>query len=209
MPVFDAADNLINPDHYTEKLVGAMCEVTFTLKHYAIAAQTKANGNVVDANDVFSAHVENISILKKPPTLPRSPYKNRTTKKPHHRPQLPTRSEQVNAAAAFVPRFHSNSNSPRTSKSPAPSAFESPDSTDPSNTSVIDIDGTATMTPSTLTASSSAYSSTPTDTSLNRSGTINADKASTSSSVTSNLKVKPQGTAYTINPPNNPKKKLT
>ena len=207
MPVFDTADNLVNPDHYTEKLVGAMCEITFILKHYAIAAQTKTNGSVVDANDVFSAHVENVSILKKPPTLPRSPYKNRTTKKPHHRPQLPTRSEQINAAAAFVPRFHSNPNSPRTSKSPAPSAFESPESTDPSNTSVIDIDRTVTMTPSSLTASSRAYSPTPIDIGLNRTGSINADKASTSSSVTS--KVKPQGTAYTINPPKYPPKKLT
>jgi hypothetical protein len=54
MPIFDTADNMVNPDHFAEKLVGAMCEITFTLKHYAIGAQTKANGNVVEANDVFS-----------------------------------------------------------------------------------------------------------------------------------------------------------
>ena len=103
MPVFDTNDKLVNPDHFSEKLVGAMCEITFTLKHYAIGPQTKANGHVVEANDVFSAHVENVAILKNPPTLPRSPYKTRLTKRPHHLPQLPKRSEQVNAAAAFVP----------------------------------------------------------------------------------------------------------
>ena len=80
-----------------------MCEITFTLKHYVIGPQTKANGNVVEVNNVSSAHVENIAILKNPPTLSRSPYKTRLTKRPHHQPQLPTRSEQVNAAAAFVP----------------------------------------------------------------------------------------------------------
>ena len=103
MPVFDTAEKLVNPDHFAEKLVGAMCEITFILKHYAIGPQTKANGNVVEANDVFSALVENVSILKNPPILPTSPYKARLAKRPHHRPQLPTRNEQVNAAAAFVP----------------------------------------------------------------------------------------------------------
>jgi hypothetical protein len=87
MPVFDTADKLVNPDHFAEKLVGAMCEITFTLKHYAIAAQTKANGKVVEANDVFSAHVESVVILKNAPPLPRSPYKGKLTKIPHHRPQ--------------------------------------------------------------------------------------------------------------------------
>jgi hypothetical protein len=104
MPVFDTNDKLVNPDHFAEKLVGAMCEITFTLKHYAIGPQTKANGNIVEANNVFLAHIESVTILKNPPTLQRSPYKTRLTKRPHHRPQLPTRSEQINAAAAFVPQ---------------------------------------------------------------------------------------------------------
>ena len=106
MPVFDTADKPVNPDHFAEKLVGAMCEVTFTLKHYAIAAQRKADGRLVEANDVFSAQVETIAILKNPPILARSPYKGRLARslRPHHRPQLPTRGEQVNAAAAFIPQ---------------------------------------------------------------------------------------------------------
>jgi hypothetical protein len=106
MPVFDTADKPVNPDHFAEKLVGAMCKVTFTLKHYVIAAQTKADGRLVEANDVFSAQVETIAILKNPPILTRSPYKGRLARslRPHHRPQLPTRGEQVNAAAAFIPQ---------------------------------------------------------------------------------------------------------
>jgi len=103
MPVFDTNDAPINPNRFTEKLVDAMCEVTFTLKHYAIGGHRKADGKEVEATDVFSAQVETIVILKKPPVLAPSPYKGRLTKRPHHKPQLPTRGEQVNAAAAFLP----------------------------------------------------------------------------------------------------------
>ena len=35
MPVFDTNDTPVNPSHFSDKLVGAMCEVTFTLKHLA------------------------------------------------------------------------------------------------------------------------------------------------------------------------------
>ena len=137
MPVFDHADNSVNPDHYAEKMIGALCEITFTVKHYAIAAHTKANGNVVDANDVFSAHVESVSILKKPPTLPRSPYKGRPTKKPQHHPQHPTRAEQVNAAPTFVPPVDLDSKvATHASEIPAPSTLDIPLSTDPNITPV-------------------------------------------------------------------------
>lgn len=101
MPVFDTNDSPINPNRFTEKLVDAMCEVTFTLRHYAIGGN-RAKG--VDANDIFSAQVESVVILKKPPVLARSPYKGRLTRRPVHKPQLPTRGEQVNAAAAFLPQ---------------------------------------------------------------------------------------------------------
>jgi hypothetical protein len=104
MPVFDTNDTPIDPDRFADKLVGAMCEITFTLKHYAIASHKKPDGTVVEASDVFSAQVETVAVLKNPPVLARSPYKGRLTRKPHHRPQHPTRGEQVNAAAAFVPQ---------------------------------------------------------------------------------------------------------
>jgi len=43
--------------------------------------------------------------MKKPPTIARSPYKGRLTRRPHHSPQVPTRGEQINAAVAFVPQL--------------------------------------------------------------------------------------------------------
>ena len=79
-----------------------MCEVTFTLRHYSISGHKKPDGRVVEANDTFSAQVEAVVILKKPPTIARSPYKGRLAKRPHHQPQHPSRGEQVNAAAGFV-----------------------------------------------------------------------------------------------------------
>ena len=104
MPAFDTNDSPINPDHFVNKLVGALCEVTFTLKHYAIGAQksSKEGESYVEAHDIFSAQVETVAVLKNPPTIVRSPYKGRIIKRPHHRPQIPTREEQVNAAAAFI-----------------------------------------------------------------------------------------------------------
>ncbi len=103
MPVFDTNDMPIGPNRFAEKLVNAMCEITFVLKHITIAQHRKADGSVVDGNDVFSAQVETVAILKNPPILTRSPYKGRLTRKPQHHPQLPTRQEQVNATMAFVP----------------------------------------------------------------------------------------------------------
>jgi len=103
MPAFDTNDASINPNRFADKLVGAMCEITFTLRHYAIAAHTKPDGRKVDANDVFSAKVEAVTVLKNPPVVVRSPYRGQT-RRPQHRPQLPTRREQVNAAVAFVPQ---------------------------------------------------------------------------------------------------------
>jgi hypothetical protein len=76
MPVFDVTDTPVNPSRFSEKLVGAMCEVTFILKHYAIAGHRK-DGHYVEANDIFSAQVETVAILKSPPVLARSPYKGR------------------------------------------------------------------------------------------------------------------------------------
>ena len=103
MPAFDTNDASINPNRFTDKLVGAMCEITFTLRHYTIGAHTKPDGRKVDANDVFSAKVEAVTVLKNPPVVVRSPYRGQT-RRPQHRPQLPTRREQVNAAVAFVPQ---------------------------------------------------------------------------------------------------------
>ena len=104
MPVFDTNDAPVSPDRFVEKLVNAMCEVTFTLRHYSISGHNlkKPDGRVVEANNTFSAQVEAVVILKKPPTIARSPYKGRLAKRPHHQPQLPSRGEQVNAAAGFV-----------------------------------------------------------------------------------------------------------
>jgi hypothetical protein len=36
MPVFDTNDELVSPNRFTDKLVDAMCEVTFTLKDLTI-----------------------------------------------------------------------------------------------------------------------------------------------------------------------------
>jgi len=104
MPVFDTNDAPVDANRFADKLLGAMCEITFTLKHITIASRRKPDGNVVEATDVFSAQVESISILRNPPTLPRSPYKGRIRRKPQHTPQLPSRGEQVNSSMAFVPR---------------------------------------------------------------------------------------------------------
>lgn len=105
MPVFNVNDEPLNPNHFSDKLIGAMCEVTFTLKHFTISRNTKPDGRVVEANDVFSAQVETVAILKHVAVIPRSPYKGRLTRRPHHRPQIPLRGEQINAANAFVPQL--------------------------------------------------------------------------------------------------------
>lgn len=114
MPAFDTNDQPINPNNFASKLIGAMCEVTFTFKHYAISGQKKEGGQDVEAHDIFSAHVETVAMLKNPPAIIRSPYKGILTKRPHHRPQIPTRGEQVNAATAFLsqPNFGSVSTAP-------------------------------------------------------------------------------------------------
>ena len=200
MPVFDQGDNSVNPDHYAEKMVGALCEVTFTLKHYAIAAQTKANGNVVDANDIFSAHVENVSILKKTPTLPPSPYKGRAGKKPKHRAQLPTRTEHINAAAAFIPHVDLDSK-PAThgSEISPPSTFNKMFSTDPDASSVVTRSLSASISPSPLADALGACPPTPPLSTLPKTkGGAIAGKSSTSSSLTTDVRT--QGTDYSIRP---------
>ena len=77
LPAFDTNDSPINPDHFVNKLVGALCKVTFTLKHYAIGAQksSKEGESYVEAHDIFSAQVETVAVLKNPPSIVRSPYK--------------------------------------------------------------------------------------------------------------------------------------
>ena len=110
MPAFDTNDRPINPDHFAKKLVGALCEVTFTFKHYAIGIQKKEGGHDLEAHDIFSAYVETVTVLKNPTAIVRSPYKEQITKWPHHRPQILTR-EQLNAATAFVSQLNSHSKS--------------------------------------------------------------------------------------------------
>jgi hypothetical protein len=39
MPVFDTNDAPINPSRFADKLIGAMCEVTFTFKHITIGTE--------------------------------------------------------------------------------------------------------------------------------------------------------------------------
>jgi hypothetical protein len=102
MPVFDTNDSPIAPEHFANKLIGALCEVTFTLKHYAIGVQRRDGAQDAEAHDIFSAQVEVVAVLKNPPLIARSPYKGRISKRPHHKAQVPTRGEQINAAAAFI-----------------------------------------------------------------------------------------------------------
>ena len=66
---------------------------------FSIAGHRK-EGNYVEANNVFSAPVETIAILKNLPVLARSPYKGHFLRKPQHKPQVPMRGEQINAAEA-------------------------------------------------------------------------------------------------------------
>jgi len=119
MPVFDTNDMPISPARFAEKLIGATCEITFTLKHYAIKGQKVQAGNTSESYDTFSAQVEAIVILKNPPVLAPSPYKGRLTRRPLHRPQLPTRGEQLNAAEAFVPQPAFRQTTPGLSAFPA------------------------------------------------------------------------------------------
>lgn len=73
----------------------------------------------MDGHNVFFAQVETVAIFKNPPAIVPSPYKGRLTRRPHHRPQIPTTGEQINAAAAFVPQpnFASTSTSRGTGSS--------------------------------------------------------------------------------------------
>lgn len=119
MPVYDTNDMPVIPGHFASKLVGATCEVTFTLKHFAIGRHRDKDGLWVEPNDVFSAQVETVAILQKPPVLAPSSYKGRQIRRPHHKPQLPSRSEQINAAQAFVPRLEFKLSATATSPSGA------------------------------------------------------------------------------------------
>lgn len=98
MPVFGTNGLPIKPDLFPDKLIGAMCEITFTLRHYTMGPQTK-EGVRVEAHDLFSANVEWISVLKSPPVIVQSPFKGRN-KRPQHKPQIPTRREQVVSQAS-------------------------------------------------------------------------------------------------------------
>jgi len=209
MPVFDTADKPVNPDHFAEKLVGAMCEITFTLKHYAIAAQRKADGRLVEANDVFSAQVETIAILKKPPVIARSPYKGRLARRPHHRPQLPTRGDQVNAAAAFLPQ--PDFGPQLSSQSPTPSlrvvghpgtTASSPISESPS---IIDVGATPTLSTATIAKMADANIPAPAAdvpapaaTPIDKSKTAVPVTANTISSNAMANTIKPQGITITV-----------
>ncbi|PPQ83138.1 hypothetical protein CVT25_003715, partial [Psilocybe cyanescens] len=124
LPLYDANENLdTRPETWESKLVGAMVEVTFSLKHYHMAANSQrveasdtfsakveshyhmaANSQRVEASDTFSAKVESVSILRPPPPVLRSPFKNLASpKKPPRTPQTPSRGQQINAARSFVP----------------------------------------------------------------------------------------------------------
>lgn len=124
MPLYGADNNLdTRPDTWSDKLLGALVKVTFTLRHYHMVATATRP----DASDTFSAKVESLSILAVPTPILESRFReNVSPRKPRHLPQTPTRSEQVNAARAFVP-FPAgipqlNFSLASTSSSPAPSA---------------------------------------------------------------------------------------
>ncbi|PPQ90115.1 hypothetical protein CVT25_012279 [Psilocybe cyanescens] len=101
LPLYNANENLdTKPETWERKLVGAMVEVTFSLKHYHMAT----NSQRIEASDTFSAKVESLSILRPPPPVLRSPFKNLASpKKPPRTPQTPSRSQQIKAARSFVP----------------------------------------------------------------------------------------------------------
>jgi hypothetical protein len=200
MPVFDTADKMVNPDDFAEKLVGAMCEITFTLKHYAIGPQTKENGKIVEANDIFSALVESVVILKIPLTLPRSPYKTRLLKRPHHRPQIPTRSEQVNAATAFVPLPVPEPKQETSIEAslPTPSIPVQADTASPSITPLVKLPSSQTIT----TTPEKRTSAVPPNTAdsplhnLKAAETVLTNNPSSSSSITTTIK--PQGITSSV-----------
>ncbi|KAH9483663.1 hypothetical protein JR316_0003133 [Psilocybe cubensis] len=103
-PLYDSKDDLIQDISVLEdKLVGALVEVTFSLKHYYITSKTDK------PNDTFTAIIENITILKPPPTVSHGPYRSLLSpkKKPARRIQTPlgisTRGKQINAAKSFIP----------------------------------------------------------------------------------------------------------
>ncbi|KAF9561236.1 hypothetical protein CPC08DRAFT_722886 [Agrocybe pediades] len=101
LPVFDVDDSVIlDPEAFADKLTGSLVELSFTFRHYYMAA----NASRPEANDTFTAPLESVSILAPAPVLLASPHKNVVhMRKPRHQPQTPSRSEHVNAAKAFVP----------------------------------------------------------------------------------------------------------
>ena len=78
-------DRPINSDRFADKLVGALCELTFTLRHYVIGGQMTLDVKEVGANNVsvFSAQVETVVILEYPLVVVCSPYKGRLTMQLH------------------------------------------------------------------------------------------------------------------------------
>ncbi|PPQ85623.1 hypothetical protein CVT25_012515 [Psilocybe cyanescens] len=85
VPLYNANKNLdTKPKTWESKLIGAMVEVTFSLKHYPMAA----NSQCVKASDTFSIKVESISILRPLPPILYSLFKNLASpEKPSCTPQ--------------------------------------------------------------------------------------------------------------------------
>lgn len=141
---------------------------------------------------------------EKSPTLPRSPYKTRLTKRPHHRGQLPKRSEQVNAATAFVP--HPDSEQKMTVSAfetsfPDPSISVHPYTAAPSISPRINLPSTPAwaVTTTQVVESSNADPQNPADSTfdnLKSAETILSNNATSSSSLTTTIK--PQGITSTV-----------
>lgn len=87
MPVYDVNDNLnTRADSWESLLLGALVEVTFTLKHFYMGVTPTRK----EAYDVFSASVESVSVLEKPAPVLRSPFQQRVSPtKPRPIPQSP------------------------------------------------------------------------------------------------------------------------
>ncbi|KAF8145650.1 hypothetical protein K438DRAFT_781155 [Mycena galopus ATCC 62051] len=63
VPAYDINGKLIHPLQYRETLMGAIVRTTVTLKHWNIAQRSQ---------DSYTADIENIRVLMKPPKLPTS-----------------------------------------------------------------------------------------------------------------------------------------
>lgn len=89
----------MRPETYKHLLVGSLVEVTYSVKHYHMGA----NSQCTKASDTFSAQITSISVLRPPPPVLHNPIQAMVLpRKPPCLPQTLSHGAQVSAVHSFI-----------------------------------------------------------------------------------------------------------